>query len=104
MATEKVATEKNAPAGAATQEKGRGRRLEGSVTSTKMDKTVVVQVTRRALHPTYRKYVKLRESYKAHDEKNEYKVGDRVEITESRPLSRGKRWQVTKLVGRRAEA
>ena len=72
-----------------------GRRvLQGRVVSDKMDKTVVVEVTRRVLHPRYRKYVNRSKKYKAHDEANEWKLGDTVLIQESRPLSRTKRWVV----------
>tara|TARA_B100001093_G_scaffold493625_1_gene535986 strand:+ start:169 stop:369 length:201 start_codon:yes stop_codon:yes gene_type:complete len=60
-----------------------------------MDKTVVVEVVRRVKHPRYRKYVNRRKTYKAHDEKNEFSLNDRVVIRESRPLSRTKRWVVT---------
>lgn len=82
-------------------EQNSGRRvLTGLVVSDKMDKTVVVEVTRRVKHPKYRKYINRRKSYKAHDEENNFKAGDRVVIQESRPLSRSKRWVV---VGR-AEA
>ena len=78
-----------------------GRRvLTGTVVSDKMDKTLVVRVERRVLHPKYRKYSSRRKNYKAHDENNEFAVNDRVVIRESRPLSRTKRWVV---VGR-AEA
>jgi small subunit ribosomal protein S17 len=76
------------------------RKLVGRVTSDKMDKTVVVEVVRRAPAPLYKKYVKHRERYKAHDETNQYKVGDRVEIAEHRPISREKRWTVTRLLER----
>ena len=76
------------------------RRLVGRVTSDKMSKTVVVEVSRYSLDPVYKKYVKRRVKYKAHDEKNEYKVGDRVEIQEHRPISREKRWKVIRLVSR----
>jgi small subunit ribosomal protein S17 len=76
------------------------RRMVGRVTSNKMDKTVTVEVIRDALDPVYKKYVRRRERYKAHDEKNQYKIGDRVEITEHRPISRDKRWLVTRLVNR----
>jgi small subunit ribosomal protein S17 len=79
------------------------RKLVGKVTSDKMSKTVVVEVIRNALDPVYKKYVRFRERYKAHDETNQYKVGDRVEITEHRPISRDKRWLVTKLVARPVE-
>lgn len=79
------------------------RKLVGRVTSDKMDKTVTVEVIRNALDPVYKKYVRQRERYKAHDATNQYKVGDRVEIMEHRPISRSKRWLVTKLVARRVE-
>ncbi|HVK66128.1 MAG TPA: 30S ribosomal protein S17 [Polyangium sp.] len=79
------------------------RKLVGRVKSNKCDKTVVVEVVRNAPDPVYKKYVRARERYKAHDEKNEYKVGDRVEIQEHRPISREKRWIVTKLISRPVE-
>jgi small subunit ribosomal protein S17 len=76
-------------------EQNSGRRvLTGQVVSDKMDKTVVVEVTRRVKHPKYRKYINRRKSFKAHDEENVFKAGDRVVIQESRPLSRSKRWIV----------
>jgi small subunit ribosomal protein S17 len=76
-------------------EQNSGRRvLTGLVVSDKMDKTVVVEVTRRVKHPKYRKYINRRKSYKAHDEENNFKAGDRVVIQESRPLSRSTRWVV----------
>ncbi len=74
----------------------------GTVTSDKMDKTVVVRVERVVLHPVYKKYTKRWANYKAHDEKNEYQVGDRVEISETRPISRDKRWRVVRLIARPA--
>jgi small subunit ribosomal protein S17 len=70
------------------------RVLVGQVVSDKMDKTIVVQVMRRYRHPQYRKYVTERVKYKAHDERNEARVGDTVRIVESRPLSRDKRWRL----------
>lgn len=72
----------------------------GIVLSDRMDKTVVVQVERVVLHPTYKKYTRRRETYKAHDENNEYRTGDKVEIVETRPLSREKRWKVSRLIAR----
>jgi len=82
-------------------EKTTGRRvLVGRVVSDKMDKTVTVEVTRRVKHPQFRKYITRSKNYKAHDENNEFKMDDLVEIRESRPLSRTKRWTV---VGRRSE-
>ena len=82
-------------------QKTTGRRsLVGRVVSDKMDKTVTVEVTRRVKHPQFRKYINRSKNYKAHDENNEFKVDDLVEIRESRPLSKTKRWTV---VGRRSE-
>jgi len=72
-----------------------GRRvLVGRVVSDKMDKTVVVEVTRRVQHARYGKYMSRTNRYKAHDEENACKVGDEVLIQESRPLSHEKRWMV----------
>jgi small subunit ribosomal protein S17 len=87
------------PAGA----HGFRRKLLGRVTSSKMNKTVVVEVVRSSLDPVYKKYVRSRARYKAHDETNQFKVGDRVEIQEHRPISRDKRWLVTRLVSRPVE-
>lgn len=75
----------------------------GTVTSNKMDKTVVVQVERIVKHPRYKKYVKQRARFKAHDEKNACKVGDEVRITETRPLSKDKRWAVVAVTRKVAE-
>lgn len=80
------------------------RQLIGTVTSDKMQKTVVVMVTHRVRSNQYKKYMTKRVKYKAHDEKNDYHVGDRVLIVESRPLSKDKRWRVEKLVERAREA
>ncbi len=74
--------------------------LIGLVASDKMTKTVVVEVTRRMIHPVYHKYVQSRQRYKAHDENNDAKVGDRVLIEECRPLSRDKRWRVKQILER----
>ena len=93
---------KNAPA--AGREKSRRRELVGVVTSDKMQKTRVVTVERRLSHAKYGKFMTRRKKYKAHDEKNEYKLGDRVLIVEARPLSRDKRWRVEKLIERPQEA
>ena len=72
----------------------------GTVVSDKMDKTVVVAVENRKMHPTYLKYVKRTSKFFAHDETNECNVGDRVVIEESRPLSRNKRWTVSRIIER----
>ena len=79
------------------------RHIVGTVTSNKMDKTVVVQITRRVKDVRFHKFVTKRVRLKAHDEKNEYKIGDKVEIIETRPLSKDKRWRVSKLIERPAE-
>lgn len=70
------------------------RKLEGVVVSDKMQKTRVVEVTRVKKHPLYKKYFKVSKRFKAHDENNEYKVGDKVIIEETRPLSKEKRWRI----------
>jgi small subunit ribosomal protein S17 len=80
--------------------RGIQKRKVGMVISDKMEKTVVVRVERLVPHPVYKKYVKRRNNIKAHDEKNEYQVGDRVEIIETRPMSKDKRWRVNRLVDR----
>jgi small subunit ribosomal protein S17 len=82
--------------------RGRSRQLEGTVRSNKMDRTVVVEVTHRIMHRVYKKYVTRRVRYMAHDERNEYLVGDVVRIASCRPLSRHKRWRVSQLVERPA--
>jgi small subunit ribosomal protein S17 len=88
----------------AADTRGRKRTLVGHVVSAKMQKTVVVEVTRRVLDPMFKKFVRFREKYKAHDEKGACKAGDQVEIMEHRPLSREKRWAVTKILRRHEEA
>ncbi|MBU1026868.1 MAG: 30S ribosomal protein S17 [Candidatus Margulisbacteria bacterium] len=84
------------------EEAKRGNRKlrTGVVVSDKMDKTVVVQVERKQRHPLYQKVIRLTNKLKAHDEKNECAVGDLVEIMETRPLSRDKRWRVIKVLGK----
>lgn len=72
----------------------------GVVTSDKMDKTVVVVVNRLVKHPIYKKYIRRRAKFTAHDEQNAARVGDKVEIIQSRPLSRTKRWRLTRVVER----
>ncbi len=70
------------------------RILEGDVVSDKTDKTVTVLVERRYMHPVYKKYIKRTDKYSAHDERNQFKAGDRVRIIECRPVSKTKRWSV----------
>lgn len=93
-----MATEQNQ----AGQENERGRRKTrvGTVVSDKMNKTVVVVVERRYAHPLYGKQVTRTKKYHAHDENNEYHVGDSVRIVETRPLSKTKRWRVVEIVER----
>ena len=79
---------------------GQRRVLQGVVVSDKMDKTVVVAVERRTEHPLYRKTVTKTRRFKAHDERNECRVGDIVRIEETRPLSKEKRWRVIEIVQR----
>ncbi len=83
-------------------EKERRKTLTGVVMSDKMDKTIVVRVNRLVLHPTYSKYIRKRTKVKAHDEKNECRIGDKVLLIETRPLSRDKRWRVKEILGRAA--
>ena len=68
------------------------RILEGEVVSDKMHKTITVRVTRRYMHPVYKKYLRKSDKFAAHDENNHYKVGDKVQIIECRPISKNKRW------------
>jgi small subunit ribosomal protein S17 len=82
------------------KERGTRKKLVGIICSDNMDKTVVVMVERLVKHLRYEKYMKRRAKYKAHDEKNECHVGDRVSIIETRPLSRGKRWRVKEIIKR----
>ena len=78
------------------------RKLQGTVVSNKMQKTVVIRVDRLKKHPKYQKYYRVSRKFKAHDEKSEYKIGDLVEIQEIRPLSKDKRWRVISLLKREA--
>lgn len=72
----------------------------GVVVSDKMDKTVAVQVERRLMHPIYGKFVKRTKKFFAHDEENTCKVGDKVRIMETRPLSKNKRWRLVEVIER----
>jgi small subunit ribosomal protein S17 len=83
-------------------ERGSRKTQTGVVVSDKMDKTVVVKVDRLIKHSVYNKYVKRSVKYKAHDEENSCKLGDRVIIVESRPLSKDKRWKVRQIIEKSA--
>ena len=76
------------------------KRLVGVVTSDKMDKTVIVEVTTTKRHRVYGKVMRVRKKYKAHDENNEAQIGDQVQIIESKPISRHKRFMVTSILER----
>ena len=90
-----MATEQNE-----TKERGRRKSRVGTVVSDKMDKTVVVVVERRYAHPLYGKQVTRTKKYHAHDENNDFNVGDTVRIMETRPLSKLKRWRVVEALER----
>lgn len=81
-------------------ETGKHRILQGVVVSDKMQKTIVVKVDRRVKHGQYQKYLTMSKKYKAHDEKREAKVGDKVEIVESKPISKHKRWALRRVLER----
>lgn len=81
-------------------QRGKRRRIQGTVVSDKMTKTIRVQVVRLVKHPRYSKFVRRKATFVAHDEKGEAKLGDRVEIIESRPLSATKRWRLVKVLER----
>ena len=70
------------------------RVLQGTVVSDKNEKTVIVSVERRVMHPVYKKFVRRSKKYAAHDEENRFKVGDSVAIQECRPISKTKKWEV----------
>ncbi len=81
---------------------GHRKTRQGVVVSDKMDKTIVVRVERLTRHPQYTRVVKRAKKFKAHDEQNQCSIGDLVEIMETRPLSKDKRWRVTKIVRKSA--
>jgi small subunit ribosomal protein S17 len=85
----------------ATQTKVRQRKnRQGIVVSNRMDKTIVVQIDNKVMHPVYKKYVRKRVKYKVHDETNDARTGDTVLIEECRPLSRQKRWRLKNIIER----
>jgi small subunit ribosomal protein S17 len=83
-----------------TRPRGERKLRSGVVVSDKMDKTVVVEISRRTTHPLYRKTITRTEKLHAHDETNDVRVGDRVQVAETRPLSKKKRWRVTEVLER----
>lgn len=84
-------------------ERGVTKQREGVVRTNRMEKTVVVELERIILHPRYKKYLRRRTKVKAHDERDQCQVGDRVVIVECRPLSRQKRWRVSRILNREVE-
>jgi small subunit ribosomal protein S17 len=88
----------------ATAERPKSRTLTGTVISNKMQKTVVVAVESLRKHRLYGKTVRRTKHFKAHDERNEAKIGDRVEIAESRPISRDKHWTLSRILGDQSTA
>lgn len=84
-------------------ERGNQRTRTGRVVSNRMDKTVVVAITRRVRHSKYRKFLTRRSHYKVHDAQNQCEIGDTVQIAECRPLSRDKRWRLSKIMERAAK-
>jgi len=93
-----VVEEAKAPAVAAAADRGRRKTAVGMVTSAKMSKTIVVSIDRRVRHGKYEKQLTRQTTLKAHDEKGEAKEGDLVEVVETRPLSKSKRWRLVKIV------
>ncbi len=81
-------------------EKSNKRTIKGVVVSDKMDKTIVVKTERLVKHPVFHKYVRRHDKYKAHDEKNQCKMGDTVLIIEARPISKDKRWRMLEILER----
>lgn len=78
-------------------EKNNKKEKEGFVVSDKMDKTIVVKIDRLKMHPIYRKKYKVSKKYKVHDEKNKFKVGDKVRFIETKPISKDKKWVVVEV-------
>jgi small subunit ribosomal protein S17 len=83
------------------EERGLRKTRVGVVVSNKMDKTIVVAVERRVKDPLYQKYIKRTRKFMAHDANNECEIGDRVRITETRPLSRLKNWRLAQIIEKR---
>ena len=80
------------------KKRGTRRQVVGTIISNKMDKTVVVMTERLIKHPLYKKYIRQRNKFKAHDNDNSCHIGDKVLITETRPLSKTKRWRVSRIL------
>jgi small subunit ribosomal protein S17 len=100
MATSQNEAQNEANTPDTTSERGRQQVKIGRVVSNKMDKTVVVTVESTSTHRLYHRYMKRTSKFAAHDEQNQCKIGDEVEIVSSRPLSRTKRWRVRRIIKR----
>jgi len=83
-----------------TIERNRRKTRVGKVVSDRMEKTIVVSIERLVKHPQYGRYVRRREKFKVHDEKNECRIGDTVRFMETRPISKDKRWRFVEIVER----
>ena len=83
-----------------TEKRNSRKERTGIVVSDKMDKTIVVNIERKVPHPLYKKIIKRTKKYKAHDEKNEAKIGDTVRIMETRPLSKDKCWRLVEILNK----
>ena len=81
-----------------TKERGNRKERTGVVVSDVQNKTIVIEVTRRTPHPRYKKVIKVKKKYTAHDEQNEAKIGDTVRVGETRPLSKVKRWRLLEII------
>lgn len=81
-----------------TKERGNRKERTGLVVSDVQNKTIVIEVTRRTTHPRYKKVIKVKKKYTAHDEQNQAKIGDKVRITETRPMSKAKRWRLLEII------
>lgn len=81
-----------------TKERGNRKERTGVVVSDVQNKTIVIEVTRRTTHPRYKKVIKVKKKYTAHDEQNEAKIGDTVRVGETRPLSKVKRWRLLEII------
>lgn len=82
------------------EERGRRKEIIGKVLKNKMDKSIVIGVERKVKHPKYGKFVKKTSTFMAHDEKNEANLGDIVQVMETRPMSKNKRWRLVTIVER----
>ena len=81
-----------------TKQRGNRKERTGVVVSDVQNKTIVIEVTRRTTHSLYKKVVKVKKKYTAHDEENQAKIGDTVRVVETRPLSKAKRWRLLEII------